>query len=63
MQKNNLKIVRKIQIKMRQEKEQERKIHKKCVVISIFATEEQENMFSKIAQESMLNNAKLKENS
>lgn len=48
---------------MRQEKEQERKIHKKCVVISIFATEEQENMFSKIAQESMLNNAKLKENS
>ena len=48
---------------MRQGNEQESKSHKKCVVISIFATEEQENMFSKIAQESMLNNAKLKENS
>lgn len=48
---------------MTQGKKQESKSRKKYIVISIFATEEQKNMFSKIAQKSMLNNAKIKEDS
>lgn len=49
-------ITREISRNMKQGKEQENR--KKCVAVSIFATEEQEKLFSEIARKSMINNAK-----
>ena len=41
-------------------KKKQNEAYRKMIVVSIFATKEQERLFSKHAQKSMLNNAKSK---